>query len=45
MMDWLVANNDLFGLPGQNWMLLAGGALLAYLAVSLIARARRPRLR
>ncbi len=48
MMNWLVANDDLFGLPGQNWMLIVGGVLLAYLAVTLIAsgrRSRQPRVR
>jgi len=45
MMNWLVANCDLFGLPFQNWMLLVGGGLLLYLAVLAVVRPRRTRAR
>ena len=32
MLNWLTANCELFGLPGQNWMLVVGGGLLLYIA-------------
>jgi hypothetical protein len=45
MLNWLVGNCDLFGLSGQNWMLLIGGGLLLYAAMLLIARRRHAGLR
>jgi hypothetical protein len=45
MMNWLVGNCDLFGLPCQNWMLVTGGGLLLYLAVLAIVQPRQPRVR
>ena len=33
MLNWLTSNCELFGLPGQNWMLVVGGGLLLYIAV------------
>jgi hypothetical protein len=45
MLNWLVGNCDLFGLAGQNWMLLIGGALLLYVAMLAMARRRRAGLR
>jgi hypothetical protein len=41
MLNWLVGNCDLFGLPGQNWMLLVGGGLLIYGATLALVRWRR----
>ncbi len=37
-MNWLVANFDLFGLPGQNWMLVVAGAIAVYVALLAVAR-------
>ena len=45
MLDWLTGNCQLFGLEVQNWMLVIGGGLLAYIATLVIARGRRPRVR
>jgi hypothetical protein len=45
MLSWLVGNCDLFGLSGQNWMVLIGGGLLLYAAMLLIARRRHAGLR
>ncbi len=41
MLDWLTGNCDLFGLPGQNWMLVIGGGLLLYSVTMLAARWRQ----
>ena len=38
MLNWLTANCELFGLPGQNWMLVVGGGLLLYIAALAISR-------
>jgi hypothetical protein len=43
--DWLTGNCWLFGLRGQNWMLLAGGGLLIYIGVLVFARYRQTRRR
>jgi hypothetical protein len=45
MLDWLTGNCQLFGLEVQNWMLVIGGGLLAYIATLVIARGRRPAVR
>jgi hypothetical protein len=42
MLNWLVGTCELFGLSGQNWMLLAAGALLIYVVTLLILRRHRP---
>jgi hypothetical protein len=44
MLYWLVGNCDVFGLAGQNWMLLIGGGLLLYIAILAIARHQQQRL-
>ena len=44
-MNWLTGNCELFGLPGQNWMLVIGGGLLLYIGMLMIARRRQPRVR
>lgn len=41
MLEWLTGNCRFFGLTGQNWMLVLGLGLLAYIAVLAYAR-RRP---
>ena len=40
-MDWLVGNFDLFGLPGQNWMLVVAGVVAIYVAMLAIGRRRQ----
>jgi hypothetical protein len=37
-MNWLVGNFEVFGLPGQNWMLVVAGVVAAYVAMLAIAR-------
>lgn len=42
MLHWLVGSCRVFGLDGQNWMLVIAGALVAYVAaLALIRRHRR----
>ena len=41
MLDWLTGNIELFGLPGQNWMLVLAGGLVLYIAVLAIGRHRQ----
>ncbi len=41
MLNWLTSNCELFGLPGQNWMLVVGGGLLLYVAVLVISNRRQ----
>jgi hypothetical protein len=41
MLNWLTSNCELFGLPGQNWMLVVGGGLLLYVAVLVITNSRQ----
>jgi hypothetical protein len=41
MMDWLIGNCDVLGLPCQNWMWVFGTGLLLYIAVLVIAGRRR----
>ena len=41
MLNWLTSNCELFGLPGQNWMLVVGGGLLLYVAVLVITNRRQ----
>ena len=45
MLNWLTGNCDLFGLPGQNWMLIVGGGLLLYIAALAISRGRHAGIR
>ena len=40
MQDWLTGNCWMFGLAGQNWMLVAGGGLLIYVCALAFARRR-----
>jgi hypothetical protein len=44
MLHWLVGNCELFGLTGQNWMLVVAGALALYVVMLMLARPRRARL-
>jgi len=37
VLNWLVANSVVFGVPVENRMLLIGGGLLIYIAVLVIA--------
>ena len=37
-MNWLVGNFDLFGLSGQNWMLVVAGMVAIYIVTLLIGR-------
>jgi len=45
MLNWLTGNFDLFGLSGQNWMLVIAGGLLAYIVVLALSRRRHVGLR
>lgn len=45
MLNWLTTNCDLFGLPGQNWMLVVGGVLLLYVAAPVITNRRQTGIR
>lgn len=41
MLDWLIADWKLFGLTGQNWMLVIGGGLLLYVVIVAVAGRRQ----
>ena len=41
MLDWLIGNCDVFGLPCQNWMWVFGAGLLIYIAVLIVAGRRK----
>jgi hypothetical protein len=45
MLDWMLGNCNLFGLPCQNWMLVFGAAFAVYLAVALIVQAHQHKVR
>lgn len=45
MLNWLTSNCELFGLPGQNWMLVVGGGLLLYVAALVITNRRQTGIR
>ena len=45
MLDWLTGNCELFGLAGQNWMLVVAGGLLSYIVVLAISRGRQAGIR
>lgn len=44
-LNWLTGNCHLFGLTGQNWMLVVGGVFLIYIVAVAIARRRQMRAR
>jgi hypothetical protein len=41
MMDWLIGNCDVLGLPCQNWMWVFGAAMVIYIAALVVAGRRR----
>ncbi|MGH6682600.1 MAG: hypothetical protein ACRECA_01520 [Pseudolabrys sp.] len=41
MLNWLIGNCDVFGLPCQNWMWVFGAGLLIYIAVLVVAGHRQ----
>jgi hypothetical protein len=43
MLDWLTASCWLFGLAGQNWMLLVGGGLAIYIAALIFVQRQQAR--
>ena len=45
MLNWLTSNCELFGLPGQNWMLVGGGGLLLDVAALVITNRRQTGIR
>ena len=45
MLQWLISDCRLFGLPAQNWMWVFPSALLLYLAVLTIIRRRQTDIR
>ncbi len=45
MLNWLTGNCELFGLTGQNWMLVVAGGLLLYIGVLAIGQRRQADLR
>ncbi len=45
MLNWLTGNCELFGLAGQNWMLVVAGGLLLYIAVLAISHRRQAGVR
>jgi hypothetical protein len=45
MLNWLTDNCELFGLNGQNWMLVVGGGLALYIAVLVISQRRQTGIR
>jgi hypothetical protein len=44
-LNWLNAENEVIGVPAQNWMLILGAGLLIYIAAVVIADRRQPRIR
>jgi hypothetical protein len=45
MLNWLTGNCELFGLTGQNWMLVVAGGLLLYIAALAIGHRREAGVR
>jgi hypothetical protein len=45
VLQWLISDCRLFGLPAQNWMWVFPSGLLLYLAVLTIIRRRRAGIR
>ena len=45
MLNWLTGTCELFGLTGQNWMLVVAGGLLLYIAVLAIGQRRQAGVR
>lgn len=41
MVNWLLRDFDLFGLPVQNWMFVFAGGLALYMVVLLLNQHRR----
>jgi hypothetical protein len=41
MLHWLTGGCRVFGLDGQNWMVVIAGALAVYFAVLVVLRRRR----
>lgn len=41
MLRWLVGSYEVFGLDGQNWMLVIAGAFAVYLAALALIRRHR----
>jgi hypothetical protein len=41
VLQWLISDCRLFGLPTQNWMWVLPSALLLYLAVLILIRRRQ----
>ena len=44
-LDWLNAENDVIGVPAQNWMLVLAAGLLIYIVAVVIADRRHPHIR
>lgn len=45
MLNWLTGNCELFGVTGQNWMLVVAGGVLLYIAVLAISHRRQTGMR
>ena len=45
VLDWLISDCRLFGLPAQNWMWVFPSALLLYIAVLTFIRRRQTSIR
>ena len=45
MLQWLISDCHLFGLPAQNWMWVLPSGLLLYLAVLTVIRRRQTGIR
>ena len=44
-LNWLNAENEVIGVPAQNWMLIIGAGLLIYIVAVVIADRRDQRVR
>ena len=42
-LNWLNAENQVIGVPAQNWMLVIGAGLLIYIVVVVVADLRHSR--
>jgi hypothetical protein len=45
MLNWLTSSCELFGVTGQNWMLVVAGGLLLYIVALAISRRRQASIR